>query len=198
MASDTTEPIREAVDFNRVVDLGAGTDPDPRATVTADLHAPADHTVDLNEEWPWPAASVDGLIAHHVVEHLNAGHVLDEACRVLQDNGWLEIALPIGQDFDTDMATPAGHRPENRAEWHKPLIWVGKHNPERRPWDPERPLSVTDRSVALWTHKPGIWGRIDQWRIDRWLDRYGPGRWCFDWPMTSGEYVIHYQREARP
>jgi len=36
----------------RVLDLGAGDDPDARATETVDLYADADHQFDLTDEWP--------------------------------------------------------------------------------------------------------------------------------------------------
>jgi len=54
----------------RVLDVGAGPNPDPRADETLDIQPPADHVADLGDRWPIDTATVSRVIANHVVEHL--------------------------------------------------------------------------------------------------------------------------------
>jgi SAM-dependent methyltransferase len=110
-----------------VVDLGAGGDPDPRATETVDLFQPADHEFDLREEWDLPADYATGLTANHVLEHLpDPWHFFAEAARVLCPGGWLEVSVPVGYWASTDQT----HR---RAFTDQSLRRFGAEATE--PWD---------------------------------------------------------------
>jgi len=52
---------------DRIIDIGAGTSPDSRATETADIAPTADHQFDITDPWPLSDNSVRGLIAWVVV-----------------------------------------------------------------------------------------------------------------------------------
>jgi len=129
----------------RIVDLGAGTHPDPRATETVDLYADADHQFDLSEEWPIATASVDGIVANHVVEHLEAAHVFEQAGEALRAGGWLEITVPLGENARTD--------PDHTHEWTygTPARFC---RAESEHWDASTPFSLQDIEVEGWLGGP--------------------------------------------
>lgn len=122
----------------RVLDIGAGHNPDRRATETVDVAAPADHEFDLDDEWPIETASVDGIVANHVVEHLDAQHVFQEAARVLEDDGWFELRVPLGEDARTD--------PSHVQEWTfgTPARFCQQR---QQPWDQATDFRMVDRNV---------------------------------------------------
>lgn len=87
----------------RIVDLGAGRNPDPRATETADVRPVADHQFDIEDTWSFGDNSVEGVIARHVYEHVtDREHFWSEAGRVLRRGGWLELTLPVGKNAVAD------------------------------------------------------------------------------------------------
>lgn len=132
-----------------MIDLGAGDDPDPRATETVDLYTDADHQFDLGERWELDEDSVDGLIGNHVVEHLDTEHVFDEAARVLVDGGWFELTVPIGRDAVAD--------PDHRQRW---TYWTPKmycrraRREDGRPWDSDTEFELVDRDLSVWLFGP--------------------------------------------
>lgn len=135
---------------DRVLDLGAGDAPDPRSTETVDLYADADHEFDLDESWPVDDASVKGIIASHVVEHLaEPRDFFAEAGRVLVDGGWLEMTVPVGADAIAD----PDH--ETRWGWRTPEIYCRDRSAENgRPWDPDPPFTLLDRDADVWFFAP--------------------------------------------
>ena len=84
-----------------VLELGAGADPHPRATIHHDriIHSDwIDVAHDLTSfPWPWGDASADAVIAIDVFEHLKNVDVqtwLDECWRILKPTGLLIMRLP--------------------------------------------------------------------------------------------------------
>lgn len=131
--------------MTRVLDIGAGNDPDGRATETVDLYADADHQFDLGAEWPLAADSVDGVVANHVVEHLDAEHVFRQAGRVLRGGGWFELTVPLGENAKTD--------PDHVHQWTygTPSRFCqqrGQH------WDVTVPFELQDVTVDGWLGGP--------------------------------------------
>lgn len=133
-----------------VLDLGAGDDPDGRATETVDLYTDADHQFDLAAEWELPTDYADGLIANHVVEHLpDLGHFFSESRRVLRDGGWLEITVPVGRDARAD----PDH--EHAFEYWTPAMFCERHRREAtRPWDASTGFELVDRDLDVWLLGP--------------------------------------------
>lgn len=167
----------------RVIDLGAGDGPDPRATETVDLYTDADHQFDLSQRWELNDSSVDGLIANHVVEHLDAEHVFKEAGRVLVDGGWFELTVPLGRDADAD--------PDHQQRW---TYWTPRMFCQRsqddagRPWDPDTEFVLDDRELSVWLFGPlaplsGLFDLLaDRW--PHWAERR----------CGAGELTARYRR----
>jgi predicted SAM-dependent methyltransferase len=89
----------------RVVDVGAGHEPDPRATETADKYAldGIDHQFDIRETWPFDTETFDGVVMSHVLEHIaDQPAVLREAARTVRPGGWIEVTVPVGDDAHAD------------------------------------------------------------------------------------------------
>lgn len=86
----------------KVLEVGAGQSPDPRATETLDIRDDLDHLdyagVDIGtDEWPIPDESVDLVVANHVVEHVPAeciGHLFSEVDRVVKPGGRFHVVTP--------------------------------------------------------------------------------------------------------
>lgn len=129
----------------RVLDLGAGEDPDPRATETVDIASPADHRFDLSETWGLSADSAEGIVMNHVIEHLDAEHVFAEAGRVLVSGGWFEVTVPLGDDADTDN----GH--VTKWKWATPNQYCRE---DRRPWDPDTEFVLVEKEIDVWLGGP--------------------------------------------
>jgi predicted SAM-dependent methyltransferase len=96
MEQEELPPLGEVV-----LELGAGANPHPRATIHHDriVHSPwIDVAHDLTSfPWPWEDASVDAIIAIDVFEHLRDIEVhvwLDECWRILRPGGLLIMRLP--------------------------------------------------------------------------------------------------------
>lgn len=144
----------------RVIDLGAGDNPDSRATETVDLYTEATHQFDLEERWELESDSVDGLIANHVLEHIDTEHFFNEAARVLVDSGWLEITVPVGRDAKAD--------PDHNMEWTywTPKMFCRDHREkEDRPWDMETKFELVSRDIEVWLLGPfspfsGVFNRV--------------------------------------
>lgn len=137
---------RERGESLRILDVGAGDNPDPRATETVDIQPGADHVFDLSEEWPLADQSVNGIIARHVVEHLeNPAHFFDEAGRVLIDGGNLEVSVPVGENAKTDL--------DHAHEWRHstPEQFCRR---QQRAWDPETDFVLVDRDADVWLGGP--------------------------------------------
>lgn len=132
--------------MGRVIDVGAGKNPAPVATDTLDKRPCADYQADLEDEWPLPDNSADGVIARHVVEHLNdPEHFFSEAARVLVVDGWLRVTVPLGEDAKTD------HDHETEWRYCTPEQFSRSH---RRGWDPDVPLDLVDREIKTWLGGP--------------------------------------------
>lgn len=90
----------------RLLELGGGTNPHPRAAVVLDSRHPVGSPAqDISTE-AWrtdagtiPGASVEAIYASHVLEHIAKGapilHVMSEAWRVLIPGGTFTIKLPV-------------------------------------------------------------------------------------------------------
>jgi predicted SAM-dependent methyltransferase len=96
MTQDELPPLGEVV-----LELGAGANPHPRATIHHDriVHSNwIDVAHDLTSfPWPWDDGSVDAIIAIDVFEHLKDVEVrvwLDECWRILKPAGLLVMRLP--------------------------------------------------------------------------------------------------------
>lgn len=133
-----------ADDMERVVDLGAGDDPDSRATETADSRPVGDHQFDLDEEWPLRDSSIHGLISNHSFEHVtDPQHFFAEAGRVLKPRGYLEITVPIGKNALAD----DDH--ERTWQWTTPEHYCRKR---QRGWDPVTEFELEDRQLDADLH----------------------------------------------
>lgn len=122
----------------RVIDLGAGSNPDSRATETADRLPGCDHQFDLDDPWPFAEASVDELLARHSLEHVtDIEHVFAEAGRVLRDGGWLTVTMPVGKNALAD----DDH--ERVWQWTTPTHYC---RDRQRPWDPETAFVLQNRT----------------------------------------------------
>lgn len=154
----------------RVIDLGAGDSPDHRATETLDLHTDADIEADLNDDWPLRAESVTGLICNHTLEHLDDPvHFFQEAGRVLEPRGWVEITVPLGRDAAADPDHSAWYPDRGWTYW-TPLTFSYRHREEaERPWNPELPFVVERRELDVWLLPPFHWlsGTFNR-LADRW------------------------------
>lgn len=133
-----------------VLDVGGGTNPDPRATQVADIRAaPAtDVQFDATDRWPLTANSFDGVVFSHVLEHFDQDaivHVFREAARVLRAAGWVEASVPLGVNAITD----SDH--ETRWTYETPEQFS---RPHRRAWDPELPFELVSRSLNVWLGGP--------------------------------------------
>ena len=86
----------------RVLEIGAGQSPDPRATETLDIRDDLDHIdyggVDVGKDrLPLEADSVDLLVANHVIEHVPSeaiSHLFSEIDRVVRPSGRLHVIIP--------------------------------------------------------------------------------------------------------
>lgn len=169
-----------------ILDLGAGQNPDPRCTHTVDLHADADINCDLREDWPLDDDTITGIVASHVIEHLDAEHVFDEASRVLHDDGWLEVRVPLGENAWTDPAH------EHAWTYSTPLIFDREYSREHgREWDPSPPFTLTDRELSVGLGGPlkslsGVFQRVGE----RWPE------WAAQRCMR-GELTARYRRRSR-
>lgn len=165
-----------------IVDLGAGENPDPRASTTVDINSEADIEADLSERWPFEDSSVSGLVANHVVEHLDSDHVFREAARVLVDGGWFEVTVPLGEDASTD--------PDHVQEWTfgTPARYC---RVRQEPWDEATAFELEHRDVDAWLGGP----LAPLTPVLQWLGRKHPGwlaRRCY-----AGELTARFRRVSR-
>lgn len=182
MSEATTSPAK-------VLDIGAGADPDPRADITLDC-VPLDgvDVVHDLEEHPWPfeTGSLSRIVARHVVEHLDEPEKsFAEAGRVLEDRGVFEVHVPIGLDARTD--------PTHVHEW----TWdTAKYFTSSPPYDYgwELPFQIKSRDVEWWVNGPFSRGSV---LLRRWEERHGPGKWLSGVPGLSGVLIVEYRRAER-
>jgi Glycosyl transferase family 2 len=63
--------------------------------LNVDLSEPADLIADLSKTWPWEDSSIEGALAHDIIEHLpDKLHTMNELWRVLKNGATVEIAVP--------------------------------------------------------------------------------------------------------
>lgn len=175
-----------------VIDLGSGSDPDRRSTHAADIRAVDGVHVTfslLQDGWPFPDDGAHGLILNHVVEHFTheeLTHVFQEAGRVLEPGGWLELSVPLGANFRTD----TDHEPPVWT-WDTPETMSQNH---RRGWDPDVPFRLTDRDVRMWAVQP--FGFLTPlFRAGQRV--FGDGLWSSEVahaPLMAGELTATYDR----
>lgn len=178
---------RLAADFDRL-NLGCGQDyREGWLNVDAVAAVEPDLACDLNDRpWPFPDESFELIVCSHVLEHLDDYEwALEECARILKPDGRLRVKHPIGLDFTAD----PDHNARAKWDWDTPKMLCGK-----RHWDQTTGLEVADRHVTLWAQKPGIWRGLQQQKLDWWMRRYGPGRWCFDLEAVSGEFIVTFER----
>lgn len=129
-----------------MIDIGAGPDPDPRATITADIRAPADVLIDARKAWPFGTNSVTGIVASHLVEHLaDPTRFFQEAGRVLKPRGWLEVSVPLGSDAVTDLDHEQVWRYATPEQFCRQA---------QRPWDPDTSFELISRDLDVWGYGP--------------------------------------------
>lgn len=169
-----------------IVDLGAGENPDPRATVTTDivdLHD-IDLVFDLEEEtWPLDTNSAEGIVARHVFEHLRKPQrAFAECARILKPGGWLEVHVPIGLDARTD--------PTHEREWTwETAEYFTRDPPYNYGWD--LPFELEDREIEWWIDGPHR--RLAP--ILRLAERIeGQSKWLSGVPGLSGILIARYHR----
>jgi SAM-dependent methyltransferase len=86
--------------------------------VNVDIAQPADELVDLARPWPWPDDSVEHILAFDVLEHLPSKIVaLNEAYRVLEPGGLLELAVPCVMLADGRVNPGAFADPTHQTYW---------------------------------------------------------------------------------
>ncbi len=169
----------------RVIDLGAGDSPDPRATEAADVvDLPGiDHQFDLDEDWPLKAESADGLVMNHSFEHVsNPVHAFEEAGRVLKSGGWLDITVPVGDDWFADPS----HK--QMWTWATPTKYCQQQS---RHWDTSVPFILVSRDLDVRFFPP--FHRLSS--LLQQFARYYPAeaiRRC-----SSGEITARYRRVER-
>jgi glycosyltransferase involved in cell wall biosynthesis len=114
-----------ALPFSRL-NLGCG-DAHLSGMWNVDIVPPADQIVDLRETWPWPDSSVDFIRAHDVIEHLpDKIRTMNEAWRVLQPGGKIEIAVP------TTDGPGAFQDPTHQSFWNRrSFLYFESGNPYR-------------------------------------------------------------------
>lgn len=100
----------------RILEIGAGQSPDPRATETLDIRQDLEHIdyggVDIGvDEWPVEPDSVDQVIANHVIEHVppdQIGHVFSEVDCVVRSGGEFIVRVPHAGSWEA--ATDPTHQ----------------------------------------------------------------------------------------
>lgn len=171
-----------------ILDLGAGTDPDPRATITADIaHLPGlDLQFDLDSQ-PWPIQNgiIDGIVASHVFEHLaDVESALREASRVLRPGGWLELDVPLGRPNRTDPT----HK--NTWTWTTPEFFASGG---AREYYYDLPFVLEDRSITVWLEGP--FSKLSPlYRAV--VSIYRPGDWVSGTPYMAGTLTIRFRRDT--
>jgi ubiquinone/menaquinone biosynthesis C-methylase UbiE len=81
--------------------------------VDCNPHCNPDFLVDIaKEQWPFEDNSIDGVIAHHILEHLGEEffHVMKELYRVCKDGTFINILVPFPR-HDTFLIDPTHRRP---------------------------------------------------------------------------------------
>ena len=122
--------------------------------VNVDIAQPADFVADLNKPWPWEDGSVEYILALDVFEHIHGCyqffrdspfgarethlgngkiHCMNEAHRVLEPGGILELAVPCVHMADGRVNPGAFADPTHRTFWTvDDLYYFGEqwNNPE--------------------------------------------------------------------
>lgn len=170
---------------DRVLEIGAGTNPDPRATVTADLHdVGCNHQFDLRDSWPFGDDSFDALVASHVLEHIphrDLPHVFAEAERVLRRGGLFEFRVPVGGDADAD--------PTHRSNWGWRTVDAyldGAH------WTPSAAFDVESKRLRAWMCH-ALWPLSPLIRVGA---RLHPCEFWYEFPGATGEVTVVLRRES--
>lgn len=163
---------------------GENTKPDYHNVDLHDLSG-VDETADLSDyPWPWAENEYTHILAEHVFEHLeDMERTLSECSRILKPGGTLEVVMPIGMNAVAD----PDH--EHVWIWDTPEYYCGK-----RHWDTDVGLEVVDREVELHTHACGLVHSGYSACIGLLERVYGPGRWQFDMPVTSGNFRVVFQK----
>lgn len=180
----TTEKMQP---YDRVLEVGAGTEPDARASTTADLHAvDCDHQFDVRDAWPFDDATFDGLIARHVLEHISRDdypHVFGEAARVLKPGGTFEFRVPVGSDQGADLS----HKTD--WAWRAPDLLV---DPETF-WIGTPPFELVDKQLRAWMCNPM---RVLTPVVSLGA-RLHPNEFWYELPGATGELTVRLRRVER-
>lgn len=160
----------------RVLDVGAGENPAPEATVTLDQRDCADYQADITESWPLADNSVNRVVARHVLEHVaDPAHVFREAGRVLVGGGSFVVTVPLGEDALTDHDHAAVWRYCTPEQFSRP---------DQRPWDPDVPFRLVRRDIET-----RLGGPLEPLTpLFRWTERHWPA-WaahrCYAGELTA-------------
>jgi predicted SAM-dependent methyltransferase len=86
--------------------------------LNVDRTAPADMITDLEQPWPWADSSVMEICAYDVFEHLPFKiHAMNEAWRVLEAGGVLDLRVPCVMLADGRVNPGAFADPTHRSFW---------------------------------------------------------------------------------
>lgn len=167
----------------RVLELGCGRSPDPRASIRTDVRrTDAAEGLVAATALPFRDASLDGILARHVVEHLDdPAAFFAEAARTLRPRGWVEFEVPLGGLARID--------PTHRSEWtwETPEYFV-----EGGRWEYyyDLPLGLVERDLRVWLDAPLVHYLSPAFRAV--ATRY-PGAWVSTTPWASGVMTVRME-----
>lgn len=170
-----------------LLNLGCGTDYDPRATnVDVDPSVDPDVVHDLDETpWPFEDDDFSHARARHVLEHLaDPLAALKELCRVVKPRGTVELTYPIGHTRFED----ATHR--QFWHWHTAEMLAGERNHGH---EVDVPLSLVDvnREWSISHAEPLVRAYVRYRRVVS-----GDGPWLEQIPGVHGEVMASYRVTA--
>lgn len=148
-----------------------------------------DVLADLNDPWPWADGHATEILARHVLEHLeDLEHAIDEAARVLEPGGRLEVVVPVGANAHTD--------PTHANTWtyDTPLFFADNADElsgnyyQYREWG----LELVDRELDVELLGPAS---LFNPLVRRLVDRQGGGVWATSLPCMAGELTAVYVKQ---
>lgn len=175
-----------------IVEVGAGTDPDPRSSRLCDIVdlQGIDDVFDIRDPWPFKDSSVSGVIAKHVFEHIShdelATDVLPEIYRVLEPGGWVEFSVPLGGNQAIDPT----HDANGQWAWATTDFFTGdkrEYYYGHHEWD----FELVDRE--MWVHAVAPYpANLPLGLLWRLVNRYNRDAACM-LPCMVGELTVRWR-----